>query len=88
MADTEKSSLEASMLQKLMAKLPGFTTKCSTAQLKTVQHNSFDTPKEYWCCYVIDTEGKKHFAMYDANAEKVKTVSEEKKKSYIVKAKK
>ncbi len=85
MANVKKSSNEALMLQKLMAKLPGFTTKCSTAQPKAVQHSCFDTPKKCWCCWVIDNEGKKYFAMYDANADKVKTVSESKKREYIIK---
>lgn len=79
---TEKN-LEATMLEKIMCKLPKFSTKCTTAQHKTVQHNAYDTPKEYWCCWVTDPNGQKFFAMYDNK--NVKIVSEEKRKSYIVK---
>lgn len=85
MEEKQETSLGASMLQKLMENLPGFTTKCSTAQLKTIQHNHFDIPSEYWCCWVIDSNGKKHFAMFDLEQNKVKTISIDKKNSLIVK---
>ena len=86
MANQENLNQEASMLQKVMAKLPEYTTKCKTAQLKAVQHGAYDTPKRCWCCWVINPEGQKYYAMYDANADCIKTISEEKKKSYIVKS--
>ena len=76
---------EAQMLEKIMGKLPEFTTQCRTAQLKRVQHNSFDIPKELWCCWVTDNTGNKLFAMYNPKTEEVKTISEDKKKKYIVK---
>ena len=79
------SKEEVRMLQKLMALLPGFTTKCTTAQLKTVQHNTHDAPQIYWCCWVYNENGEKQFAMLNYEMNKVKAISEEKKKTLIIK---
>ena len=83
--EKKEERTENLMLQRLMSLLPEYTTKCSTAQHKSVQHNAFDDPKECWCCWVMDAEGNKHFAMYFDLTDEVKVVSEEKRKSYIVK---
>ena len=83
--EEKNCSREATMLQNLMALLPGFTTKCSTAQLKSVQHNNHDTPQICWCCWVFDENHEKYFAMFNPELNKVKTISENKKKTMIVK---
>ena len=76
--------LKVSMLTQLMSRLPqGFSTKCTTAQLKSVQHNCFDTPKKYWCCWTTNSGGEKFFAMYDGH--EVKLISENTRKNYSVK---
>ena len=82
----QENQKEVSMLQCVMAKLPEFSTKCTTAQLKAVQHGVHDTPKKCWCCWVINSEGQKFFAMYCEDTDKIKTVSETEKKNYIVKS--
>jgi L-ascorbate metabolism protein UlaG (beta-lactamase superfamily) len=74
------------MLTKLVSHLPqGFSTKCTTAQHKSVQSHSHDIPKSFWCCWVTDDSGNKFFAMYDDGKNEVKLLSEEAKKNYIIK---
>ena len=81
--ETEDRTLEASMLRRLMSLIPGYQTKCKTAQRKLVQHHLFDTPKEYWCCWVTDAKGKKFYALFDM--QNVKVIDEDVKQKYIVK---
>ena len=78
-----EESLETTKLKEMMSLLPGFSTKCLTAQHKSVQHHSHDNPKQYWCCWVTK-DGKKFFAMYDG-IDNVKTVTEDVKNKWIVK---
>ena len=81
-----KENQNHEMLKKIMENLPeNFQTTCKTAQLKSVQHNAFDTPKECWCCWVTDANGKKFFAMYHISSDEVKVIPEQKRNSYIVK---
>ena len=76
---------ETAMLDTILSLLPGYTSTCRTAQHKSVQHHAYDTPKEYWCCWVNDEKGKKLFAMYDDSKHTVKTVTEDVKNKWVVK---